>query len=709
MSRRPPLRLALFTIGFLSLPLQVLLLRELSVAFYGIELVYLLGLGAWLAWTGVGALLGRRRREGPAPPLAPALAAVGLLGPASLVLLRLARPLLLGLPGADLPFERGLLLLALGLMPVGLALGLSFRWAALRARAEGRSLAACYAIESAGGVLGGALTTLALASGLDALSLSLGSGSLALCLAALSAERGWARGAACLAAAAGAALLPFGPALDRSLTRVLHPDLAVSRDSPYARLSVLHRGEQTVLLVDDAAVHDSEGVGPEMLVHASLVQTCPRRVLILGGCTEGLVAEALQHEPEQLTCVELDPVLPELGRRHLGARTAAALADPRVRLELADPRAFLARGGAFDAILVGMPGPESGQASRFYTRELFRHCARRLLPGGILALRIRAGESYWAPLLARRMASVAGALAVAFPDTLLLPGDPTVLVASNGRLERDPPTLAARLRERGVHARLTSPEYLLYAYDPARLEEVGARLRAARAPANTDDRPVAYGQAAALWLSRFFPRLLFGEGPALWAFAAAPAAALLLGLPLLRRSDPARRLLRMAVAGFAGMSLECVLLLRFQSVRGALFQDLGLLITAFMAGLAAGAGLAGRVGALERPRAGRGLLLGLGTLALLLAFGLRAGAGGGLPTTALSLALAGALVGGLFAETSATGFARREQAIALYAADLAGACLGSVLASLVLIPLLGLAATALTMAALCLLAAALAG
>jgi hypothetical protein len=310
------------------------------------------------------------------------------------------------------------------------------------------------------------------------------------------------------------------------------------------------------------------------------------------------------------------------------------------------------------------------------------------------------------------MASVAGALAAAFPDTLLLPGDPTVLLAANGRLLRDPQALAERLRARGVAARLARPEYLLYAYDPARLGEVRARLGTARSPANTDDRPLAYGQAAALWLSRLFPRLAFGEALPLagrpWVLVSGPALALLLALPLLRRSDPARRLARMAVAGFAGMALESVLLLRFQSVRGALFQDLGLLLTAFMAGLAAGAGLARRAGATARPDAGRGLLVLLAALGLLLAFELRAGLGGGLFTTALGLALAGALVGALLAETSAAGFARREQAMALYAADLAGACVGSLLASLLLIPVLGLATTALATAALCLAAAAVA-
>ena len=48
--------LALLLIGFLTLLAQVTLLRELNVAFYGSELIYLLALGIWLLWTACGAL-----------------------------------------------------------------------------------------------------------------------------------------------------------------------------------------------------------------------------------------------------------------------------------------------------------------------------------------------------------------------------------------------------------------------------------------------------------------------------------------------------------------------------------------------------------------------------------------------------------------------------------------------------------------------------
>ena len=55
------MNITLVAIGIISILGQVVLLRELNVAFFGVELVYLLALGIWLFWTAAGAVIGRRR------------------------------------------------------------------------------------------------------------------------------------------------------------------------------------------------------------------------------------------------------------------------------------------------------------------------------------------------------------------------------------------------------------------------------------------------------------------------------------------------------------------------------------------------------------------------------------------------------------------------------------------------------------------------
>jgi spermidine synthase len=163
------------------------------------------------------------------------------------------------------------------------------------------------------------------------------------------------------------------------------------------------------------------------------------------------------------------------------------------------------------------------------------------------------------------------------------------------------------------------------------------------------------------------------------------------------------------IAGFVGMVAESVLILHYQSVRGALFQDLGVLITSFMAGLALGSWGVHRLREVSRGsdararQRGAALLLAFSGLNLLIALEARSGILATLPGVAALLLAAGVLVGAVLAHASLAGVSDRASVVSpLYAADLIGGCLGGLAASLVLIPVFGLEGTASGMAALAL-------
>src|SRR5512147_848396 len=59
----------LFALGFISIIGQVVLLRELSVAFFGIELIYTLAFGVWLLSTASVAMIKGRVYRSPSLPL----------------------------------------------------------------------------------------------------------------------------------------------------------------------------------------------------------------------------------------------------------------------------------------------------------------------------------------------------------------------------------------------------------------------------------------------------------------------------------------------------------------------------------------------------------------------------------------------------------------------------------------------------------------
>src|SRR4030042_421979 len=96
--------LYLLLVGFVSLLSQVVLLRELTVAFYGIELIYLISLGFWLVFTATGALIGRRGFTPPVSILALAGILFSLIVPLDIAFIRGLRTVLGAVPGAYLPF-----------------------------------------------------------------------------------------------------------------------------------------------------------------------------------------------------------------------------------------------------------------------------------------------------------------------------------------------------------------------------------------------------------------------------------------------------------------------------------------------------------------------------------------------------------------------------------------------------------------------------
>ncbi|MGE5816257.1 MAG: hypothetical protein ACM36C_17350, partial [Acidobacteriota bacterium] len=108
----------LLTVGLLSILGQVVLLRELSVASYGIELVYLLALGVWLLAGAVGAVTGGWLRRLPIFAVAALLAVFGVVLPASVAFVRASRLMFAAVPGAYLPFPQQMMVIVFALAPV---------------------------------------------------------------------------------------------------------------------------------------------------------------------------------------------------------------------------------------------------------------------------------------------------------------------------------------------------------------------------------------------------------------------------------------------------------------------------------------------------------------------------------------------------------------------------------------------------------------
>jgi len=705
--------IVLFVVGALSMLAQVVILRELVAALFGVELLYIVALGSWLAGTAAGSLVGRRLPARPATA-AVGCVALGLLVPIELVIIRTGGVLTGAVPGAYLPFPEQILWVLAATLPPAAVCGLLFPpltgVPSLRQHGLGRA----YAVESAGAAVGGAAVTVCFWFGASTLQVAMSATAVALAAAAVTwGPRRPRRLAAVLAGLAlvAAAVMHHARPWDLSLLRWQYPSLVDARDTPYARVVLTRREGQLGVFQNGAFAFDTEGPSAEAFADLSAVQHAgPRRALVIGGGLEGVPAALRAHGVAAIDNLEVDERAFDLVRSYLAAPRRGGADSPGVCVVFGEPRRFLEQSDPYDLILVATAEPTTGESSRFYTQEFFRQCARHLAPGGVLAVRLPAAENVWPVPLARRTSSIFSALRHELTSIEAVPGATLYLFASDTPLSRDPGVLARRLSDRGVHARLMTAPYLHYLYNNDRRDDVRRMLAATpTGGANRDGAPVCYQYAVMLWLAKFYPGLAVvsgaTRGPPWWLSGGALLACA--GGAVWLRQRARRRLTGLLFgAGLIGMVLETILVLRYQVANGVMFQQVGWLLTCFMAGLTIGGWVSGRT---PQPGAVVSVRGRSGWVQVTALFGVAAVAWGsssvpaaaGLAGTSLMLLATGLVVGACFAFAAAMWPGDRYRAASsLYAADVAGGAAGAVLATLVLVPLFGLDGSALLMAGL---------
>lgn len=709
------MNISLFVTGLISILGQVVLLRELNVAFFGVELIYLLALGIWLFWTAVGAVIGRRTFLPSRNHLTVLFLLFGLVMPLDIIFIRSSRLLLGGMPGTYPTVFQQLIIAVISILPAALLSGLLFQWTAKSYVITGRTLAMAYTIESAGGLFGGLFSTLFIMWGLQNLSTGLVCALVSCIIPVIILKRfrkSYLFRTSVIMTCIFSVLLWKAGAIDHFTTTWNHPHLLESSDSPYGRIAVDQLYHQISVFENDALAFETEGTDAEYFCHLTALQhPRPQNVLILGGGVEGTVRELAKYNPRQIDYVELNPVLLRMVARHLPDDINKSLKAPGVNIILTDPRQYLKNSGKYDLILVGMPEPSSGQANRFYTQEFFRQCSAKLNPGGILGFRLRTAENLWTRPLIRRNASIYNALQSVFPHVLFLPGSINVVTASQTELPGSPEIMSRRLKEMNIATRLVSPAYIGYLFTNDRFSNIRDLLQKEKPVINTDIRPVCYQYAFLIWLSKFFPRLALIDLSSIIdnILSKTPSSLLFwIGLPVIflasRPFPKLRRVMLVAAAGLMGMILEIIFILYYQTKHGVLYQDIGVLLTSFMAGLALGALIIDKqmlrpVGNQRISRwYGAGLLAGFCLLCTVTKTIMAEHYSAGLFQISALLVVTGFLVAGIFAHTSLYGIEDQQKVISpLYAADLIGGCIGSLLGSLILIPLAGMDTSALVM------------
>ncbi len=737
MFSRARMVVPLLAVGASSLVWQVASARSIVAGLYGNELVLGLVLGTWLALIGgATALAARLSRSLSAGRRGGVTRGLLWLCPAAVLVSAALQQV--ALPGVTAVGQvvgpgRALAGAVVCLTPPCLALGGCFGLLAALAPdgvSNRRWAAWIYLVESLGTVAAGIVFHLWLAR-VSLLSAGLAAG-LVPWLAAMTMPGG--TGAAprrgpgwpgWLAMAMGLIALLYlalpGSLPGGNLLRVEVPGYSVmeQRNSRHGALAVLRREDQLLFTVNGHVIFSNQDHQRlEEEIHISLLcHPRPARVLLVGG-GPGALGEALQHPVQRVDYAELDHELVALARRW-APEVASSLDDPRVRVIHDDGRQVMARSpSSYDVILVTLPGPSSALNNRFYTDEALAMARRALRPGGLVRLSLEGSETYLSDEMALVHATVGATMRRVFGNVTALPGGRTLLLSGRRRaLVATPAVLAGRFTKRRLRPRHLGRTAAMMRAQPFAREGYDLRLARVRPLRNTDLSPAAYFHASlqwlsitSPWLSRRLTALAAAAAEAPWLFLLGPLLVAAL-LTWLTRRRPLAACLAVCAAGLCGMVVELTLLLACQQLRGVVYHELAAMLTAFMAGLSAGA-WAGRSLVRGATAASSVLAVRLALagciLAALAAVGVMELAPA-LPAGSLAVYLAGMIlvglaVGACFAPAAAamTTSSPGAAAARAYAWDLAGAAGGALLASAFALPVLGLPACCVLCAAVCL-------
>ncbi len=626
---------ACFLLGYQATVSQVLIIREFLVVFFGNELCLGVIFSSWFVGIAAGAYAASRVVDKTRNPLF-VFALVQLLFPIVLAgflpLIRITRAWLGAPPGELIPFLE--LVAATGLMviPLGVLIGFAFPFACRalrlvltlqdRAPGDAQSIGWAYVLESSGSLVGGVLFTFVLVRRFNSpeaafISVLLVSACLLLLtLSLVSRVRGAGALALCAALVLLVAAYMFVSGLpDKINSATVHSrwrsmgqklDLAAFRDSKYQNLAVGVQEDQYSLFTNGQYAFSF----PDPFISAQKANLfmCehpdPRSILLIGG-TPGMLHEILRYPIHSVDYLEIDPEVLTIIEPYLSLTERESLADERASIFHEDGRHFIKRNRTkrrYDLVILDLPDPSTAMLNRFYTREFFSEVKEVLRPGGVVVTGISSASTYFGEEMRNFTGSLYATLRDSFAHVAISPGETNYFFASRSPdvVTDDPDILAGRYESRGIQSQYFSKYIFPSIFLPERVRFTRESFeKAENLRINTDDTPVTYFFNLVLWTrysgGRLGPVLLrlskvrFHWPVLLIAGALGLAAVLLfrgardtetLGQPL--------ALIAIGTTGTAAMAFDLTALYAYQNIYGYLYQEIGLVVALFMAGLALG-------------------------------------------------------------------------------------------------------------------------
>ncbi|MFP4621392.1 MAG: fused MFS/spermidine synthase [Bacteroidales bacterium] len=690
--------LVVSTLGLLTIATQIVLHREFLSIFYGNELVIGVILTNWMLLTALGAYIGRISEKYIRNITSSLYFLIVLtLLPLLLVFLMYYLRGIVFIPGTMVNLLQIFLSSFLLLLPFCLLSGFTFTLLSyIVSRDHDKNLISkTYSWESTGSIAGGILFNLILIWFLKTFeSLILLSIVVPGILLWVSIRRNYkALMIALPLLLAGLVMLNVSVDLDRISRSFLFKDQQIEyfRSTPYGNIAVTKKSGQLNFYENNLLLFSSnQPAEDEETVHYTMVQhQKPNRVLLLSGGTPGVFREIMKYPVREVDYVEINPWLVGAVRKYSGIYDTSA-----VNVINRDARLYLKKTvKQYDVALINLPEPSTVQMNRFYTRQFYEELKDNLREKGVIGFSLSGSSNYLTEESRELYSSLYNTLNKVFANVIIIPGNQNYFVASDAKLNHQ---ITKAVEARGLETQYVNRYYIQDDLLKQRAEKIMKKL-SSDIDVNRDFRPVTYLLDLRQWLSHFdfnywIPLFIAG----------------LLALYFIIHLHPVN--LGMFSAGFAGASIEVVLLVVFQILYGYVYNIVGIIITVFMAGLAFGTFYREKIVKKASVSNFYRIQLVLGAFAILLPLIFILFRHGHVPPFLihaifiLLMFTTSAMVGMVFSIASQLRLKKLVTiASDIYSVDLLGAGIGSFLVTVYLIPVLGVINVCLVIGGLSLL------
>jgi len=606
-------------IGFSATAVQIVFLREFFKVFNGNELSLGIVLAAWLLWTACGSYITGKlpiRFKNNLYYIIVLQILTAAVAPLIIVLIRAIPVFFNSVPGEIFALSPMIVCSFVLLSVFGLISGGLFTIAvSLIANKNTRSQAVgrVYLVESLGSAVAGIFLSLILIPHFNNLYICFITTGINLIAAGILAagiyQKKYKIVIITLSVSTISAVLFFAPLIQAESEQLPWQTFSLidSYNSEFGNYEIIQTGGSKTIYLNGSVLFTipNQAAAEENVHFAMLQHPKPAHILLFGGGLNGSIEEILKHPSvTKIDYVETDDTIFEIAEQHFPVAWNNISDNPKVNCIAGDGRLFLrASEKKYDVILLLKPDPQTAQMNRFFTREFFALVIKRLKANGIFSFQAQGSENYINEEMAVYLSSHYRTLNTISNNVLIFPGDVVHYFTSPqaGNLTEDAELLINRMDERALATQYINRHLLTFRLSADRMDYINeVIIKETDYRINTDFHPAAYFFSIVLWSTQFSPYFtnLFGlidninsNVILIWIillFTIFPSFIVLLKKSIRYQITGA---LSVLCLGFTVLGAELLLLLLFQTFNGYVYEEMAVLIAAFMSGMSAGSWL----------------------------------------------------------------------------------------------------------------------